>query len=180
MTDAWPIVCATGHRPKGLSPETQAWCRDKLGKAAVWLRDERGCTVGISGMALGVDTWWAQAVLNAGLDLWAYVPFPQQPDVWPAPARTEWSALLKRAAQVRYAGDLGNLLGEDRRRAAVRLLHHRNDLMLADSAAVVAVLDVAKRSGGTRSAAVKANRAGMPGVHLDPAAQTVRVGLPRV
>jgi hypothetical protein len=179
MGERWPVVMATGHRPQHLSPTQRAWCRDKLRKAAVWLRDECGTTVGISGMALGVDMWFARAVLEAGLDLWAYVPFPEQPEVWPSVGdRREWAGLVARAVRVEYAGELGALGGDVRRRAAVRLLHRRNDMMLADAAAVVAVLDVAKRGGGTRSAVVKALRAGMPGVHLDPCAATVRVGLP--
>ncbi len=180
MTAPWPIVVATGHRPKDLSRDQQAWCQDKLTKAAVWLRDERGCTVGISGLALGVDTWFAQAVVDAGLDLWAYVPFPQQSDPWSPAQRREWERLLSLAVKVVYAGDLGDRAGDARRREAVRLLHKRNDMMLADCVAVCAVLDVTRKTGGTLSAVRKAVRRGMSGVHLDPVTRTVRVRLPQV
>ncbi len=181
MTDVWPIVAVTGHRPKDLTVAQQQWCQDKLTKAAVWLRDERGCTVGISGLALGVDQWFAQAVLDAGLDLWAYVPFPQQADPWTPAQRREWERLLGLATRrAPYAGDLGDLAGDGRKREAVRLLHKRNDMMLADCAAVCAVLDVTRTKGGTLSAVRKAVRRGLPGVHLDPVTQIVRVGLPEV
>jgi len=75
VADVWPTVCATGHRPQHLDPSAIHWVQEKLTAGAVWLRDERGMKVGITGMALGVDTWWAHAVLAAGLELHAYIPF---------------------------------------------------------------------------------------------------------
>lgn len=79
---AWPTVMVTGHRPKYLSPNSRAWVRAELARLAVQLRDFHGMTCGISGMALGSDQWWAEAVLAAGVGLEAHVPFPQQPDKW--------------------------------------------------------------------------------------------------
>lgn len=176
--ERWPVVAATGHRPQDLAPAVQDWCRIKLTRAAVWLRDERGCRVGISGMALGVDQWWAQAVLDAGLELHAYVPFPEQPDVWPVSARAEWRRLLDRAARVVTVGSLDGVTGPARKGAAVRLLHARNDAMLNDATALLAVLDLNRTSGGTWSAVRKATLRRMPGVHVDPYTSLVRIGLP--
>lgn len=72
----WPIVMVTGHRPQHLSPGVRPWVRAELERLALKLRDEHGTATGISGMAVGADLWWADAVVKAGLRLWAHVPFP--------------------------------------------------------------------------------------------------------
>ncbi len=185
-SEVWPVVMVTGHRPQHLTPAQQAWCRTKLAAAALWCRDQRGTTTAISGMALGADTLWAQAALDAGLDLHAYLPFPEQAQVWrDVRDREEWTRLLSHAALVKTAGELGDLTDPARKREAVRLLHVRNEMMLADSTAVISVLDVDQcrrrppnRRGGTWSATRKAVQRGLPGVHLDPGVGTVRLGLP--
>lgn len=175
--EVWPVVAATGHRPQHLTPTQQAWVRAKLRAATTWLRDQHGTKTAISGMALGVDTWWAHAALHAGITLHAYVPFPEQTERWPRPDRDVWAALLGFATHVEYAGELGTLTDDARRKEAVRLLHRRNDMMLDDATAVIAVLDPARR-GGTYSAVLKAVRRGLPGVYLNPATMTVHNGLP--
>lgn len=161
----WPVVAATGHRPQHLSPDAREWIRPELDRVAAKLRDEHGTRVGISGMAIGVDQWWARSVLRAGLELWAYVPFPQQPDPWDDEDRAEWADLIKRAAGVKTFGQS----------YSVKLLHARNDGMLADADAVVAVHRAAKTTGGTASAVKKATRRRLPIIHLDPDTQTVRL-----
>lgn len=168
----WRVVSATGHRPEALSQAARTWSREKLLRAAEWLRDERGTEVGISGMARGVDLWWADAVHRAGLTLAAYVPCPQQPDPWSAGDRREWRRLLDVAdpALYRQFGDEYD----------VRHLHARNRGMLLDSSAVVCVWLPTKRAGGTWSAVREAVRLGRQGVHLDPSSQMVRIGLPNV
>jgi precorrin-6x reductase len=55
----------------------------------------------------------------------------------------------------------------------VRLLRARNDGMLAEADAVVAVLKPSKTSGGTASAVRKAQAMGLPIVHLNPERRTV-------
>lgn len=159
----WEVACATGHRPRSLDADTHPWIRDELHRLAVKLRDTHGTQVVISGMAVGVDQWWAQAALDAGLVLWAYVPFPQQSDRWPDVARTQWRALLDRAARVRQFGDHYD----------VRWLHARNDGMLTDSRAVVAVHLPDKATGGTASAVRKAERLRMPIIRVNPATRAV-------
>jgi uncharacterized phage-like protein YoqJ len=166
----WPTVCATGHRPQHLDASAAHWVKEKVTAGAVWLRDERGTKVGVSGMALGVDTWWAHAVLAAGLELHAYIPFESQPDRWTPSERAEWARLRGLATVVKVVGP-----NPRDRREAVRMLHARNDAMLAASDAAVAVLLAGKTDGGTASAVRKADRLGLPGVHLEPTARRVRV-----
>lgn len=169
----WPTVAVTAHRKFATS--AVGWVQFKIDRAAVWLQQECGTTVAVSGMALGGDQMWARAALHAGLSLHAYVPFPQQPDVWTSSQRAEWRRLVDAADEVIVCGDLAHVPAERRRAEVVRLLHHRNDRMLDASDAVLAVLDSTSTSGGTFSAVQKARRRGMPIVHIDPAARAVTV-----
>ncbi|HLL69101.1 MAG TPA: hypothetical protein VK453_25800 [Micromonosporaceae bacterium] len=161
-----PVVAATGHRR--LPPDSLPWLKAELRRVAAKLRDEHGTTVGISGMALGADMEWADAVLAAGLDLHAYVPFEGQELLWPPKAQERWQNLIAKAAVVRVLAD-----APAGHREAVRLLHARNDAMLQASVAVVAVWSPDERAGGTFSAVKKATRRGLPVVHLDPVALVV-------
>lgn len=155
-------VMVTGHRPQFLSPESQAWAERELERVAVKLRDDHGMQVGISGMALGADTWWGFATLYAWQELWAFIPFPQQIDRWAPGDIARWWELRDRAAhEVLIANEY-----------SVGALHARNDAMLENSDLVVAVWDPSKTTGGTASAVQKAQQRGLPILHLDPVAQT--------
>lgn len=157
----WPTVMVTGHRPQHLRPDARPWVRAELLRLAVKLRDEHGATVGISGMAIGADLWWADAVIKAGLDLHAHVPFPQQPDKWRDADRDEWSRLLGMAAHTETYGPT----------FSVRLLHARNDGMIRACSLAIAVHDPAKIEGGTASAVRKLLAVGRPVIHVDPVAR---------
>ncbi len=159
----WPIVCATGHRPQHLHPALHKWVQAQLGYVVRRLRDCHGTTTAISGMALGVDQWWAWEAVVAGLDLWAYVPFPQQPAPWRPDDRARWQWLIEHASRVKTFG----------RDVDVRMLHARNDGMLADSAAVVAVHRPGKVDGGTATTLRKARSRRMPVILVDPDSRTV-------
>lgn len=154
----YPRVMVTGHRPQKLPTDSHDWVRLELERVATKLRDTAGMEVGISGMALGADTWWGFATLFAWCDLWAFIPFPQQPDPWPAQQRAEWQELRDRAThEVVIAGEY-----------SVGALHARNDAMLANSDLVVAVLDPSIEGGGTASCVRKAQAQGKPILHVDP------------
>lgn len=164
----WDTVSATGHRPQHLTTDERLWVRGELARITVKLRDHHGMTTGVSGMALGTDLWWAGELVTAEVDLWAHVPFPQQPDPWKPTDRAEWRRLLSLAKPVTTYGDAYD----------VKLLHARNDGMLDVSAAVVAVLKGSKTSGGTASAVRKARRRRLPLVHLDPERRTITLSDP--
>jgi hypothetical protein len=173
MTDPgpWDTVFATGHRT--VPAAGREWTRDKLMRCARWLATERGTRVGISGMARCSDLWWAEAVLHAGLDLWAYIPFEEQASRWSRRDRADWAALRKAATDERVIGQL-NSDGSNR----TALLWQRNDAMLAAGHAAVAVWVSTEFRGGTYGCLRKAARRGLPGVHLDPAACGIRMRLP--
>ncbi|GAB6857885.1 SLOG family protein [Microbacterium xylanilyticum] len=154
---SFPRVMVTGHRPKLMSAHQQRHSRTELERVAQKLTAVYGMEVGISGMALGADTDWAHAVLNAGVPLWSFVPFPQQAELWSDAQRSEWNELRSRAAREVVVADA----------YSVRALHARNDAMLNDADLVVAVWDPRVTTGGTASCVRKARDRGMPIIHVD-------------
>ena len=95
-------IMVTGHRPDklgGYGPsETQAavrtWLWERVKLHALYNEDP----FAISGMALGVDQWFAEEALDLGVPVHAYVPFEGQESRWPEPSRYAYGKLLKRCA----------------------------------------------------------------------------------
>lgn len=154
-------VMVTGHRPQHLDAGEQAWSQAALASAAWRLRSVYGTTHGISGLALGADTWWALAVLASGMHLHIHVPFLDQPKKWPAADQAMWAELRRRAKTEKVIG------GQE---FDVKMLHARNDSMLNDAELVVALYKPGTK-GGTASAVDKARKRGLPLLLLDPAAR---------
>ena len=95
----------TGHRPEKLpwgSDETDPRCvalkrqiREAVAQAAA-----DGVDTFLCGMARGCDFYFAEAVLEQGLHLEAYLPCPSQADRWSEADRTRYQRLLERCAAV--------------------------------------------------------------------------------
>lgn len=164
----WPTVMVTGHRPQHLHPSARPWVRSELERLTLKFRDEYGTTTGISGMAIGADLWWADAVVKAGLKLWAHIPFPQQPDKWQQADRDEWERLCRVAWRLKTYGGYYD----------VRTLHERNAGMVEAADAAVAVWDPRKTTGGTASAIGKLIAAGLPIVHVNPETRMTTLRMP--
>ncbi len=169
-TGLWPVVAATGHRPKHLPGAQQAWVRDNLAKAVAWLIANQGTQVAISGFALGTDLWWAKAAADAGLTLGAHIPCPQQTERWTAGWVAEWKRLYalrdeqwSRVVAPKYSYEA---------------LFARNLGMLRAATAVIAVWNPAIRKGGTFDALCQAWALRKPGIHLNPADRSVTFHLP--
>lgn len=89
------VLAFTGHRPHklaGVEAEVKLAIRAAL-------HDLKPTTC-ISGMALGVDTWAAEACVELGIPFIAAVPFEGQDAVWPLDAQTRYRELLRSAAKV--------------------------------------------------------------------------------
>lgn len=147
--DRWVRVMCTGHRDKYLSTEQRQWMHTELARVAAKLIREHGMRVAIHGGANGADLAWARAADEAGVDsLWAYLPFRDQTKGWNEAQRSAWT----RYTTSRDHGGAATkkwTLGEA---FDVRLLHARNEAMIRDAQAVVAVCDPSKATGGTASA----------------------------
>ena len=105
--------CAfTGHRPKSFP-----WKYDETATGCILLKEvlteritaltDRGVTDWFSGMALGVDLWCAQIVLdlqkkNPALKLHCVLPCEGQADRWSDSAREQYHFILNRATSVDY------------------------------------------------------------------------------
>lgn len=159
----WRIVAGTGHRPQHLTVDEAEWGRAQLPSVLRRLHRHHGTRVIRSGLALGWDTWLAVAALEAGIQLHAHVPFPQQADIWSKADRMLWQSLIQRAAKVVYYGE----------RHETRLLYARNSGMLKGADAVLALWDASKGTGGTAGTVSKAVRGGIPVIHLDPVSKTL-------
>jgi hypothetical protein len=151
LNPTWLVAGATAHRKlagaRAREDGYASWAGRELRDKACKLRDEHGTRVGISGMARGGDMRWAQAVLAAGLDLWAYVPFPQQPQWWSRADKAQWRDLLHAATLIRLFS----------RVYEPRWYFVRNDGILADSDVLVAVYDPSvTAASGTFDTFVKA------------------------
>lgn len=163
----FPRVMVTGHRPQSIAPDAHEWTSRELERIAVKLRDQNGMQVGISGMALGADTWWGFATLFAWVDLWAFIPFEQQPDRWAPEDVVRWQELRDRATHE-------VVIAEEYSAGA---LFARNTAMLDNSDLVVAVWDPAHTSGGTYDTVGKASGRNIPIVHVNPVTRSTTMGL---
>ncbi len=108
-------ACAfTGHRPKSFP-----WGYDENAPSCVLLKEvlasqisalaEQGVTDFLSGMAQGVDLWYAQIVLdlrktNPALKLHAILPCEGQERKWTASAQEHYRSILAQANEVIYVG----------------------------------------------------------------------------
>lgn len=130
--------------PRHLDDEVGAWVRNQL---RLYLN--RAITkfghdiVVISGMALQVDTWWAQIGLNVGLPLHAYIPsklqtgWKQTEDgwiqcsdrPWPTTERDLWAELLSQATKIM---DCSTTFPPNNWQTPGALLLHRSRQMVND------------------------------------------------
>lgn len=97
--------CFTGHRPKSLpwgDREEDRRCRDlkdRLRREIRRLYQEEGVVWFLSGMAQGVDTWAAEAVLEArriwpDIVLECAIPYPGQAALWDRKAQARYAAIV--------------------------------------------------------------------------------------
>jgi ribA/ribD-fused uncharacterized protein len=164
-SDVYSRVAVTGHRPNAMTPAQTSWAGEQLERLAEKLKTQHDTTAAISGFAIGADAMWSDAALEAGLNLWAYIPFEVQPSKWrPADVR-KWES--HRAAAVREV-----VLAKD---YDVRLLHSRNDFMIRDADLMICVMDPSKTTGGTASAVKKIRAQGLAHIVVDIVDRKVRI-----
>lgn len=187
-TDRWVRIMCTGHRAQDIDAKQTEWLLGELNRIIAKLREQHGMRVAIHGGATGADLLWAQAAHHADTEqLWAYLPYPQQADRF----EPRWRDLWERYSFAKDdpvftdgAADRAEFLANH---YDVRFLHARNDWMIRDADAVVAVIDpqriydadgqLARRGSGT-AAALRTIGRSRPVITLDIRNRTVKIQRP--
>lgn len=177
LVSPYRVTAGTGHRE--LLSGDPAWVTDQLPRACTWLR-AAGMQYGISGMALGFDLDWAEAILDARLKLCIAIPFEEQPARWNRANKARWWKIRKAATSERIVGKIPSDMPPGRRAGAVnRLLSDRNRFMFDHAGAALTVWEPGRVTGGTAGAlSYAALRHHMPGIWLDPVNRKVNFLLP--
>lgn len=137
------ILAGTGHRPKYLPcqyDELHPWLSLVLKDLTEYLStNKRDIEAVISGMAIGWDTWLAETALKLDIPVWAYIPFPNQADKWPAASQLRYDSIVSRAETVlcvtqEYTKDC---------------FFKRDDLMVDHSDTILALWNPEQTYGGT-------------------------------
>lgn len=151
------VLAITGHRPQKLGGYAPCSLHTRV-RAAIrsYFAQHHPARV-ITGMALGVDQWAAEAALELGVPFTAAVPFQGQEKLWPAPAQARYAQLLTAAAEVVVVSPGGYQPAK---------MHHRNEWMVDHATALLAVWD--GTPGGTGSCVAYAQRVGRRIARIDP------------
>lgn len=151
------ILAATGHRPDklgGYDPSPmQTYVRERLRLVLMQHRPEYVVT----GMALGVDTWWAEEAHCLGIPFVAAVPFEGQQNLWPLPSRERYRRLLELAIDVVHVSPPGYQAWK---------MDARNRWMVDRCDVLVAVYDGSL--GGTHNTVAYARTLGRDLVRINP------------
>lgn len=150
-------VAVTGHRPQHLSLEDGYWIQDEFARLIQKVQP----TIGISGMALGADTWWATEILHAKIPLHAYVPFPSQHEKWRFDDKNYYWQLLEQATYVKTICPEFSMAAYD----------IRNRAMVDNCDLLIAAWN-GKRNGGTYNAVQYAEANEVDIVYVDPGQRT--------
>ena len=159
-------VCFTGRRPQKLPwgyNESDRRCKrlkEKI-KEKIEYAIENGATHFISGMALGVDMWAAEIILDkkrngAELTLEAAVPHKKQEASWSAENRARYGEILSRCDKVTYVSES----------YTPYCMMKRNQYMVDKSDLVIAVLD--DFTGGSGKTALYARSHNIPVITIVP------------
>ncbi len=160
-------VCFTGHRPKAFHfgfDETHPDCIslvENIKKEVESLIQYYSADTFYTGMALGVDTWGAEAVIALkekypSIKLIAAIPFPNQSKSWSEDNAKRYKDILEKC-------DDHIIISPAYHKGC---MHLRNEYMVDHSDIVLAVFDTTK-SGGTASTVKYAEKQGKMIVHLN-------------
>ena len=162
-------ACAfTGHRPNKLPwryNENAPGCvalKKSLAKQIAALTDN-GYTHFLSGMALGVDCWCSQIVLdlrekNPALKIHCILPCREQADKWTTSSRDLYCSILERADSIVYVS----------REYHKNCMLDRNRFLVEHASTLLAVYN-GERRGGTAATVRYAQKMGREIIVIDPA-----------
>lgn len=157
-------IMVTGHRPGKLGGYTSnpiaSRIRRELHDIMASTRHRFGSCVGITGLAQGVDQWFAEVCRALSIPYIAYIPFPGQERLWPSDAQDHYRQLVAEASEVHVGPSAGT------KPEVIAALHRRNSEMVSTCHAAIAVWNGS--SGGTADAVRKLTDLGRPVLRLDP------------
>lgn len=133
-----------GYQPNGLQTAVRQALFETLANAVT-----DGPVVAMSGMALGLDTWAAEACVELGIPFIAAVPFKGQESRWPRRSQDIYKTLLDKAQEVVVVSP-GSY--------SARAMHRRNEYMVDWAHRLVAVWDGSP--GGTAACVAYARKKG--------------------
>lgn len=163
----------TGHRPQAFPSgfdgmdDQKRWSIATIRQVIQNLRELHPDTVCMSGMAVGVDQWFAHYALQAGLPLHAVVPFVGQELRWPDRSQRAYSRLL---AEATTRTILRSTPPRDSQVAA-RWLNERNGWMVDHADVALAVWN--EKPGGTGHTVKLLRAASKPMLWANPASKLV-------
>lgn len=157
-------IMVTGHRPGKLGGYTvnpiASRIRRELHHIMASTRHRCGSCVGITGLAQGVDQWFAEVCRDLSIPYIAYIPFPAQERVWPSDVQDHYRRLVADASDV-HIGPPASTKPD-----VIAALHRRNSDMVSRCQAAIAVWNGS--AGGTADAVRKLTDLGRPLLRLDP------------
>lgn len=168
-------VAATGHRPSNSQMGGFDDLTNKCIPAKVWLRgtlsalrEKNPDLIGISGMALGWDTWFAQVCEELKIPFIAAIPFVDQYKAWQnAEVVKEYKRLLRAASEVIFVDTLQRYkIGTPGSYHPGKLI--KRDCYMVDRADLVLACYDNSQSGGTFRIVEYAKKVGRPVVQVTP------------
>lgn len=168
MSSIWAV---TGHRPQKLSPATLEWARGELERVVHRAVAEFGMTLGATGLALGPDTWFAEACLVEAVPFEAYVPHARQASKWSHAEQARWGELCLLATALHVAWTPP--VDEPGMDAPTSTYFARNVRLVDRAEWLIAVYD-GREKGGTAHAVGEARKRGLSIVTIDPETRSTK------
>lgn len=151
------ILAWTGHRPERLGGYNPNPLQDRVRGAIHGVLVAVQPDLVITGMALGVDQWVAEACVRMGIPFVAAVPFPEQAGKWPLAAQQHWLKLIQLATRVHMVRSVYD----------ADVYQERNEWMIENCHKLAAVWNTGT-DGGTYHAVRYAQHMGREIIHVDP------------
>lgn len=153
-------LMVTGHRPQKLPSNSE-----ELIKLVLTTKIQQTLIIHpslnlISGMATGVDTWFAEIGLKMGIPVHAVIPFKEQSSRWSFEEQRRYSLLLKCVKSITVISKY----------PSTKSYFDRNIAMVNDSDECIAICNDSK--SGTFHAIKKAKERGLPTKVFNPEDKT--------
>jgi uncharacterized phage-like protein YoqJ len=152
-------IAITGHRPNKLGNDYDL-VSPLINRIRILLNEvilNYQPTEIISGMALGIDTLWAQLAIENSIPLVAAIPFKGQESMWPQKSQKVYNYLLSKAKEIVIVNEGGYSPSK---------MQIRNEWMVDNCNLLIAVWD--ETSGGTANCVNYAKSVKQEIIYINP------------